>query len=90
MKSAVGRKAISNQVDEGVPNRRFDYWALWWGISFGFAFLAAAAIGFMLSGSPIVDKSGQAKSALQHSPKAFEIVVAAVAGTLAVAAVLDS
>jgi hypothetical protein len=83
MKSALNQKAYS---DSGDGNRKFSYWALWWGISFGFAFLTAAVIGFLLSGAPYVDKGGQAESILHHRSKALGIVVAAFAGTLAVVA----
>jgi hypothetical protein len=85
MKADVGR----NSPDEGVSYRRFSCWALWWGISFGIAFLTAAAIGFMLSGAPYVDKSGQAEITPHYRSQAFGFVVAAVPGTRAVDAALD-
>jgi hypothetical protein len=31
------------------PHRAVNNWAMWWGISFGLAFLAAATISFSMS-----------------------------------------
>jgi hypothetical protein len=34
------------------PGRAGNSWAMWWGISFGLAFLAAATISFSMSDKP--------------------------------------
>jgi hypothetical protein len=47
------------------PHRAGNYWAMWWGISFGLAFLAAATISFsMIDKPPVTDGPGHVVSSL--------------------------
>jgi hypothetical protein len=46
-------------------HRAGNYWAMWWGISFGLAFLAAATISFSMIDKPVTEGPGHVVSSLR-------------------------
>jgi len=48
------------------PNHPDNHWAMWWGVSFGLAFLAAATISFSMSDTqPVTEGPEYAVSSLR-------------------------